>query len=292
MTGRAREYLTVHELADLLRVKERKVYDLAASGKVPCSRATGKLLFPEAEIRAWMMSPRTGPAGRSDRPNVILGSHDPLLEWAVRQSRCGLALLLDGSRDGAARFNAGEGIAAGLHVLDAGANTWNEAFVDGECSGQDAVLLSWATRRRGLVTRPGDGGRYKGVGDLAGRKVVARQSESGTDILLRHLLAREGIATDDVQFTDPVRSEQDAVLAVAEGLAEVTLGLESVAKPFGLAFVPLVLERFDILVDRGAYFDEPFQALLAFCQSPVLAKRAEALGGYDVSGLGGVRWNA
>ena len=39
------EYLTVRELAALLRLKERKIYDLAASGKVPCSRATGKLLF-------------------------------------------------------------------------------------------------------------------------------------------------------------------------------------------------------------------------------------------------------
>lgn len=40
------EYLTVRELADLLRLKARKVYDLAASGTVPCSRATGKLLCP------------------------------------------------------------------------------------------------------------------------------------------------------------------------------------------------------------------------------------------------------
>lgn len=292
MTGQAHEYMTVHELAELLRVKERKVYDLAASGKVPCSRATGKLLFPEAEIRAWMTNQRTGPLDRTDRPNVVLGSHDPLLEWAVRQSRCGLALLLDGSRDGATRFNAGEGLAAGLHVHDAGTNTWNEAFVERECSGQDAVLLSLATRRRGLVTRPEDAGRYNVVSDLAGRKVAARQSESGADILLRHLLAGKGISTDDVQFTDPVRSEQDAVLAVSEGLAEVTFGLESVAKPFGLAFVPLVLERFDILVDRDAYFEEPFQALLAFCRGPAFAERAEALGGYDISGLGEVRWKA
>ncbi|MEP3304507.1 MAG: helix-turn-helix domain-containing protein, partial [Roseibium sp.] len=39
-------YLTTRELADLIRVKERKVYDLAATGDVPHSRATGKLLFP------------------------------------------------------------------------------------------------------------------------------------------------------------------------------------------------------------------------------------------------------
>ncbi|WP_407943286.1 helix-turn-helix domain-containing protein [Mangrovicoccus ximenensis] len=54
------EYLTVRELAELLRLKERKVYDLAASGELPCSRATGKLLFPAAEIRAWIEGARGG----------------------------------------------------------------------------------------------------------------------------------------------------------------------------------------------------------------------------------------
>jgi excisionase family DNA binding protein len=39
------KYLTTKELAELLRIKERKVYDLAASGAVPCSKAMGKLLF-------------------------------------------------------------------------------------------------------------------------------------------------------------------------------------------------------------------------------------------------------
>ncbi|MCY3701237.1 MAG: helix-turn-helix domain-containing protein, partial [Rhodospirillales bacterium] len=47
-------YLTTKEVAALLRVKERKVYDLAASGGIPHRRVTGKLLFPSAEILAWI----------------------------------------------------------------------------------------------------------------------------------------------------------------------------------------------------------------------------------------------
>ena len=47
------DYLTTRELAELLRLGERKVYDLASSGEIPCVRATGKLLFPRAEITAW-----------------------------------------------------------------------------------------------------------------------------------------------------------------------------------------------------------------------------------------------
>ena len=50
----APEFLTTREVAALLRVKERKVYDLAAAGAIPCRRVTGKLLFPRTEIEAWL----------------------------------------------------------------------------------------------------------------------------------------------------------------------------------------------------------------------------------------------
>ena len=48
----APEFLTTREVAALLRVKERKVYDLAAAGDIPCRRVTGKLLFPKAQKRS------------------------------------------------------------------------------------------------------------------------------------------------------------------------------------------------------------------------------------------------
>ena len=37
---------------------------------------------------------------------LVAGSHDPLLEWAVRESRCGMAMLCHGSEDGLQRVGA------------------------------------------------------------------------------------------------------------------------------------------------------------------------------------------
>jgi excisionase family DNA binding protein len=71
-------------VADLLRVKERKVYDLAAADEIPHRRITGKLLFPVAELMAWIDG--GSHADPADRPAVLTGSHDPLLDWAVRGS--------------------------------------------------------------------------------------------------------------------------------------------------------------------------------------------------------------
>lgn len=50
------DYLTTAEVADYLRLKERKVYDLVRQGHIPCSRATGKLLFPRQHIDMWVLS--------------------------------------------------------------------------------------------------------------------------------------------------------------------------------------------------------------------------------------------
>lgn len=299
MTGHAfpdHEYLTVKELAELLRLKERKVYDLAASGAVPCSKATGKLLFPADEIRQWIAQAQSGslstaPTRATVRPPIVLGSHDPLLDWAIRQSRCGLASFFDGSLDGLDRFVRGEGLAAGLHIHDAKSDRWNVPVVSASAADQNAVLISFATRLRGLVFRAGKANPAN-LSDLAGLRMVPRQAESGTDTLFRELAAKEGLDLSELEFAELARTEDEAVEAVRRGDADVTFGLEAVARSYGLEFRPIVQEQFALLVDRKAWFDKPVQTLLEFCGSKQFLIRAAAYGGYDTKALGEVIWNA
>ncbi|APE43222.1 excisionase [Sulfitobacter alexandrii] len=289
------EYLTVRELADLLRLKERKVYDLAASGSVPCSRATGKLLFPADEIRAWIERAKSG-SGVAAPPSVarapiLLGSHDPLLDWAIRQSRCGLASYYDGSLDGLRRFTAGEGVAAGLHIHDPVSNNWNVPAVAAAAAGQNAVLVTFALRQRGLVFRSG-GAAPRSFSDLEGRSFVPRQPESGTEILFWELADKAGLARDGLRLADVARTEDEAVEAVRRGDAEATFGLEAAARAYGLEFLPLVEEEFSLLVERKAWFDAPMKRLMAFFAEETFARRAASSGGYDIGHLGRVTWNA
>ena len=289
----APEFLTVKELAALLRIKERKVYELASSGEVPVSRVTGKLLFPEAEIRAWIAQGRSGGETLSaSRPTIFLGSHDPLLEWSLRQSRCGMATRFDGSVDGLDRFAAGEGVACGLHLHDEARDDWNVPQVADRFAGENVVLVGWVRRSRGLVVRPGDAGAIRTIADLAGRRMVARSAETGTQVLFERLSAAAGLAAGDVTVTETAPSESDAVQAVAQGGADAAFGLETVARLYGLAFVPVLDERFDLLVDRKAWFDPPFQTFLAFVGSDAFRARAADMAGYEASDAGRVRWNA
>ena len=287
------EYLTVPELAELLRLKERKIYDLAASGDVPCSRATGKLLFPAAEVRAWLNQAKSGGAAMPEieRPQVLLGSHDPLLDWSIRQSRSGLASYFDGSMDGLARFVKGEGIAAGLHLHYSKSGTWNIPAAQQLAADQNAVLIRFANRQRGLVF-PDTGPVLSSLSDIEGLRFVPRQPESGTDLLFRDLAMETGLDLDRLALTDIARSEDEAVECLRRTEADVTFGLETVARSYGLRFTPLVEEEFALLVDRKAWFSQGFQVFLQFCQSESFAQRADSMGGYDISRLGEVLWNA
>lgn len=286
------QYLTTREVAELLRIKERKVYDLAASGAIPCSRALGKLLFPRREVEAWLhgqdgqLSVAPGHAG----PNVLLGSHDPLLEWALLESRADLASFLGGSHDGLERFARGEGVAAGLHIHEE--RGWNTDTVRARFGEGDCVLVEWAWRQRGLILPETLAGEVHELANLKGRRFAPRAAETGSQTLFETLRAQAGLQADDLTLIAPARSEADAVLAVVDGKADAAFGLKCLARRFRLAFVPLIDERFDLLVSRRGWFEPPFQALLSFCRQPVFAQKAAELGGYDVSGSGTVHFNS
>ena len=287
------EYLTTRELAELLRIKERKVYDLAASGKVPCSRATGKLLFSRNQINAWLAdnsSSRT-PASPKQRASVFLGSHDPLLEWALMESRSGLASFFDSSFDGLERYQNHEGIATGLHIYDAATDEWNVPVITERFSDQPAVLVEWAWRNRGLIVAAGTGGRYKDITSLADKRFVPRQAQAGSQQLFEYLLKASGISPGQIECITPARGESYAAQAVLEGKADAAFGLEALARQCRLEFIPIIKERFDLLIDRRFWFEPPMQTLLSFCNSQTFHNRAAELGGYDISNLGHVLFN-
>ena len=284
--GRQPRYLTTKEVAELLRVRERKVYDLAAAGEIPHRRITGKLLFPSAEIMAWIEG--TGDSTPTVRPSVLAGSHDPLLDWAVRECASGLATLLNGSLDGLDRFADGRAALAGLHIPEEAG--WNVATVSAR-GVRDAVLIAWAARARGLVLSESMRGHVRRFSDLRGKRIAMRQPGAGAATLFEHLLASDGMARNDlIPSEELARTESDAAAAVAAGSADAALGIESMARQFHLPFVPLVEERFDLLVDRRAYFTEPVQALLGFARTDAFRRKAASMGGYDLSATGTVRW--
>lgn len=291
-------YLTTREVAELLRLKERKVYDLVAEGDIPCVKATGKLLFPRDLVEAWLarnLEYKPGVESLGQRPPIVAGSHDPLLDWALREADTGLAVAFGGSLDGLRRMAHAEAIFAGAHLAEeaqpVGA-AWNVEQVRRQLAGQPVVVIEWARRVQGLIVPPGNPGELSNAKCLRRRRIIGRQREAGAFVLLERLLADAGMKLADIVLVpSPARTEADVAAAVAEGRADAGLAIEAVARQYRLGFVPLVEERYDLVVWRRAAFEPPFQRLMAFARTAEFAERARSLGGYDVGGLGTVHFN-
>ncbi len=299
------KYLTTEEAGEYLRLKARKVYELAAAGAIPCSKVTGKWLFPRAALDRWVETGLARPDGFTHAlpPAVIGGSTDPLLEWAVRQSGAGLASLPEGSEAGLRRLANDEIAIAAIHMhrpiydgyhddLDASANL--EA-VTGTAGLHDAVAIAFARREQGLLVAPGNPLALETVGQAAGSgaRAVLRQSGAGAQQLLLRLLDEIGL--DETALTviaGEAATGQDLALAIRAETADWGIATRAVADTYGLGFVPLAWERFDLAMRRRTYFEPGPQALMKFLARPEFATRADALGGYDVGVAGEVLLNA
>jgi len=285
--------LTVAEVAAHLRVSARKVYNLVARNGLPHGRAGGKLLFDLAAIEQWLSRSEGAGGARALPPPTLAGSHDLLLDWAVRESRCGLAVLTQGSTDGLARLARGEASAALTHLPSADLQSFNLEAARERLSGRDAALVAFARRDQGLLVARGNPRKVKSVRDLTRRgvSVALRQMGAGSAVLLEALLAREGLAARQLKASITATSESDLALAIRSGQADAGLGARAAARAAGLDFVPLLVEQLDLAVSRAAWFEPPLQALAAFARSRAFSEQAKALGGYDVSDFGAVRWN-
>jgi excisionase family DNA binding protein len=288
--------MNTHEVADYLRIKERKVYELVAQRRIPCTRAAGKWLFPKDLIDQWLLQHAEAvPASPTQAapPPIIAGSHDPLLDWAVRESGSGLAVLFNGSLDGLERFRAGDAMACGLHVLDPASGAYNAPLLERNLNQQAVVAIEWAQRQQGLMLPAGNPLGIHNLVDAVDKRFALRQAEAGSHVLLDYLLQQSDLDIATLTApSSPLRSEHEVAQAIANNDADVGLGIAAAAAHFKLDFLPLWQERYDLLIWRRYYFEPPLQRLFAFARQTAFAKRAAEWPGYNIQALGQVRFNS
>ena len=190
-------YLTTEEAAAYLRIKERKLYEMAASGAAPCSKATGKWLFPRAALDRWVEAGMARPSGAacSEPPPIIGGSHDPLLEWAARWSGSGLALLPEGSEAGLERLSRNSVAIAAIHLHDLESDARaNEDAIATRPELHDAVLIAFARREQGCLLRPAiQRLRQRAIGDRRPRDLWPSAGGRGRTAIVRAIPLHAGL---------------------------------------------------------------------------------------------------
>ena len=228
-------------------------------------------------------------------PPIIGGSHDPLLEWATRQSGSGLALLAEGSEAGLDRLERNEVVAAAIHLhAEEGDETANPAAVAARPGLHDAVVVALARREQGLVVAAGN---PRGLASLAeaaasGARFGLRQAGAGAQLLLQVLLGRLDVPLAKLNCAPvPYSTGADLALAIRSDEVDCGIATRAVAATHGLGFVPLAWERFDLVLRRRSYFEPGPQKLLRLLPQAAFAHRAAEFGGYDVGEAGVIRLN-
>jgi len=283
--------LDTREAAAFLHLNEKKLYELAKNGELPAARVGGKWLFPRALLEEWLLEQAHGGA-LSDRL-LITGSDDPLLSATV----AALAPAL-----GAEAFVAYSptGTLAGLELLARRrANVCALHWGGVEHSVQQHAMLlrrfgphrKWALvrlalREQGVILRRGL--QVDGIETLAAfdYRWAMRQPGAGSAHFLESALAGRGFSAADCSAVATAHTEREAAAVVAREDADCAPGTRAAATEFGLGFLPLGWEAFDLALPREILFRRLFQDLLSACASPSARALAQRLGGYDLAPLG------
>jgi molybdate transport repressor ModE-like protein len=211
---------------------------------------------------------------RSPRPVPplrIAASHDIALAQLRDRWRVAHDILLEfhGSAESLDALQAGQADLAGFHVAVDGHSAHERDPLLARLDAARDVVLPFLTRMQGLILPRGNPRRVKSIGDVAAKRlsIVNRQPGSGTRILFDRLLARAHVDPAAMPgYTNEEFTHAAVAATIAAGKAEAGFGIQAAAAQFGLAFVPVISERY-LFACRRRMLDTPriaaFRALLA-----------------------------
>jgi putative molybdopterin biosynthesis protein len=234
------------------------------------------------------------PLDEVERTIVAIGSHDLALDLLASflqrlspGSRLSSANV--GSYGGLVALKRGEAHLAGSHLLDEETGDYNTGFIRQVIPDLDVVLMNLTYRDQGLILPKGNPKGIRALEDIAaqGVRFVNRQRGSGTRVLLDYELRRLGISAESLLGYDREEFTHMAVAAaVMSGAADAGLGILAAARALDLDFLPLLRERYDLVIPR-VYYEAPLlQPLLGVIRSEEYQQAVAALGGYGVEDMG------
>jgi molybdate-binding protein len=180
---------------------------------------------------------------------------------------------------------------AGSHLEDPKTGEFNLPFIRKQFPGEEFSVVTFAQWEEGLVIAPGNPKHVRKIEDLTRKNVrfVNREAGSGSRGLLDKLMESGGMDAQKVQGYDRVAyGHLAASFCVVSGEADVCLATRSAAQTFGLDFIPLHSERYDLVMRKRTTELPAVKAIFDVLQRATLRRKLEVLAGYDTSQTGTV----
>ncbi len=316
------ESYTASEIAGLLKISKLKVYELINKGELPSYRVGKQMRVDASDLEAYKQQGKTGrpPAIASresnrileDQPltgereggsanasqrSFVLSGQDTSLDILTRhleQRMSGLRPLRSqsSSMDGLISLYKGESDAASVHLLDGDTGEYNLPYVRKLLTGFRYVVVNVMTRSSGFYVARNNPKGIKTWHDLTqpGLRLANRERGSGARVLLDEITRTLGIAAHQIEGYDNIFTNHLSVAAqVSLGEADVGIGTEKASSGIeGIRYIPLVQERYDLVMVKRPDNLRRIQAILDILASEAFKKELQALSGYDLSATGTV----
>ena len=225
---------------------------------------------------------------------VVIGSHDPLLDEVadmlhLEDSSLFMSSSHVGSMGGIMAIRRGEAHAAGCHLLNTQDGSHNRSFMKKYFPRGDVKLVRCVGRQQGLMVARGNPLNIQKFSDIAaeGVRYVNRQKGSGTRILTDYLCKQENLDTSAIYGYDREELTHTSVAAqIVSGSADAGMGIYSAAKLYGLDFIPICIEEYDLIIPDHAWEAPMVRQLIATLKSDGFRDKILSLGGYTVENPG------
>lgn len=225
---------------------------------------------------------------------VAIGSHDMTLDLLgsilhKKHPRLSLSSSNVGSLGGLQALSKSEAHIAGSHLLDEDTGEYNIPYVNRLLSSSSVTIMNLVYREQGMIVAKGNPRRISALQDLTRDDIsfVNRQRGSGTRMLLDFELKKSNIEIESINGYNREEFTHTGVAAsVASGISDVGLGILAAARALDLDFIPLLKERYDLIIPTEYYDSDLLKPLIDIIQDNLFKEQIRSLGGYDTSQTG------
>ncbi len=288
--------LNTRQVAEFLNINEKMVYSMINDKGLPAVKVTGKWLFPKHLVEQWLEAntinyPRAvNPLPPYHGLLIVCGSNDILLEKTLtlfnRHYPEHAAVFGNmGSLGGLKSLKKNLCHIASSHLLQENEKEYNFDFANIEL-GQVPAVVNFCRREQGIIVKKGNPDKISGVEDLKkkGLRIVNRPEGTGTRHLIDGELKKAGIDGNSIKgYNIELQQHIDVGLEILAGRADAGPAIKTVASLLDLDFIPLRMERFDLIILKERFFEQGVQLFLGLLRSDEFKKLAEELDGYDLS---------